>query len=287
MFIETHCHLDFPDFKDDLEAVIQRAVENGVTRMITVGTTLESSKKAIQLAERFPQVYATVGIHPNDAMNAPRHFYEQLRELARHPRVVAIGECGLDYHDLPSKEKTPSETVSQVFVMQDPDELERRMADDEIKNKQAIVFQEQLDLAVELGLNVIVHQRDSWEDTLRVLENYQGRLSAVFHCFGGNLQDAQMLAARGHLISFTGIVTFKNARQVQETAQGAAAGSFMVETDCPYLAPTPHRGQRCEPAHARLVAEKIAELRGVSVEEIAKMTTQTALSFFGLQPIAR
>ena len=283
MLIDTHAHLDFPDFEKDLNEVVQRAVHNGVNTIITIGTTLESSRKAIQIAETFPQVYAVVGIHPNEAHLAPDDFYSDLKKLAQHPRVVGIGECGLDYHYLPSMtEKSPFKDIASAGIMSDPADLETQMADDEIKNKQSIVFQQQLDLAVEIGLNVIIHQRDSWSDTLKMLENYHGRVRTVFHCFGGTREDAELLLKNNHLVSFTGIVTFKNARQIQETVKALPPGSFMVETDCPYLAPTPFRGQRCEPFHARFTAEKIAELKNISPAEVAEMTSTAARFFFKL-----
>ena len=135
-------------------------------------------------------------------------------------------------------------------------------------------------MTAELGLNAVIHQRDSWDDTLKILSEFTGRVRGVFHCFGGTAEQAREVIALGHLVSFTGIVTFKNARQVQATAQDMPFDQFMVETDCPYLAPAPDRGKRCEPAHTRRVAEQIAQLRGVSVEEIAARTTQTAREFF-------
>jgi TatD DNase family protein len=138
----------------------------------------------------------------------------------------------------------------------------------------------QLDLAVELGLNVVIHQRSSWSDTLEVLRGYTGKVRGVFHCFGGTPEEAAEVASLGHLVSFTGIITFKNAEQVRETAAAVALDGYMVETDCPYLAPVPHRGKRAEPAHTRLVAETIAKARGISLEEVAAQTTRTAEGFF-------
>jgi TatD DNase family protein len=142
------------------------------------------------------------------------------------------------------------------------------------------VFHHQLALAAELGMNVVVHERDAWEDTVAQLAPFAGKLRAVFHCFGKSIEHARELVALGHLVSFTGIVTFKNSQNVQDTAAVLAADAFMVETDCPFLAPPPHRGKRCEPAHTRLVAEKIAELRGAALDEIAAQTTATAEGFF-------
>jgi TatD DNase family protein len=281
MLTDTHCHLDFSDFNPDREAVIQRARDQGVTRFVSIGTTLESSRAALALSEKHAGVYATVGIHPNEAMEAPGQVYDLLRELAAHPKVVALGECGLDYHYLPSKlQKSAFASADAALLSTSSGSLESQMADDEVKNCQNSIFRQQLDLAVELGLNVVVHQRDSWTDTVSILEEYQGKLRAVFHCFGGSLEEAEDLIAQNHLVSFTGLITFKNAQMVQETAAKISEGNFMVETDCPYLAPVPHRGKRCEPAFTRLVAERLAHLRGCSLEKIAQATEATANSFF-------
>lgn len=256
MLTDTHSHLDFPDFANDLDAVLARADEAGVKRIITIGTTLEGSRRALDLAEKYPQVWATVGVHPSNADEAPDDVQTPLRELAKHPKVVALGECGLDYH-------RPPPTNHDAY-----------------KAKQALVFRQQLDLAVELGLNVVIHERDSWDDTIAQLAPYTGRLRAVFHCFGKSPDHARTLLERGHLVSFTGIVTFKNAGAVKETATTIPAGNFMFETDCPFLAPAPFRGKRCEPTHSRNVAEYVAALRSVSLETLAAETEATANAFF-------
>ncbi len=287
MLIDTHAHLDYPDFENDLDALLARSREAGVTRVITIGTSVKSSRRAVALAEKHPEVFAVVGVHPtSDAVEGD--IIAPLRELARHPRVVAIGETGLDYHRLPSIERKPrGASPMPALTGEQPSDLEDAIADGAYKDAQAQIFQQQLDLAEELGLNVVIHQRDAWEDTLAVLKLRADRLRGVFHCFGGSLEQAREVVAAGHLVSFTGIVTFKNARIVQETAAGLPGDTFMVETDCPYLAPAPHRGGRCESAHTRLVAEKIAELRGVSVEEIARLTTATAEKFFAFDRAGR
>jgi TatD DNase family protein len=258
MLIDTHAHLDYTDYDPDRAAVIARATEAGVTEVISIGTRIDSSTRAVELAENFPNIWATVGIHPGEVDSAPDDAVDRLRALAQSSRVVAIGEIGLDYHRLPA----------------DSAEAEAN------KRRQAVLFREQLELTAELGLNAVIHQRDSWDDTLRILSDFTGKVRGVFHCFGGTIEQAREVMARGHLVSFTGIVTFKNARQVQETARALEAGQFMVETDCPYLAPVPDRGKRCEPAHTRRVAEQIAQLRGVALEEIAARTTATAREFF-------
>ena len=258
MLIDTHAHLDYSDYDPDRAEVIARATEAGVTEIISIGTRIDSSLRAVELAENFPNIWATVGVHPCEADEVPDDAVDRLRALAQSRRVVAIGEIGLDYHHLP----------------ENPAEIEPN------KQRQAELFRRQLALTAELGLNAVIHQRDSWDDTLKILSEFTGRVRGVFHCFGGTIEQAREVIALGHLVSFTGIITFKNARQVQATAQDVAFDQFMVETDCPYLAPTPDRGKRCEPAHTRRVADKIAELRGVSVEEIAARTTATAREFF-------
>ena len=281
MLIDTHAHLDFPDFAEDFDAVLARAAGAGVTRVITIGTSLEGSRRAVELAHRYPQVFATIGVHPGNAMEAPEDVLGPLRELARHPKVVAIGEIGLDYHRLPSAGLLGGkDAVLSEMPLSDPLEPIAALRDGAVKAAQAAVFEQQLDLAVELGMNVVIHERDAWEDTVEQLRPFTGKLRAVFHCFGKSLAQAQELVALGHLVSFTGIVTFKNAQVVQETAAQLPGDAFMMETDCPYLAPVPHRGKRCEPAHTRLVAEKIAALRGEPLDYLAAKTTATAEAFF-------
>jgi TatD DNase family protein len=263
MLIDTHAHLDYTDYDPDRAEVIARATEAGVTEIISIGTRIDSSTRAVELAENFPNIWATVGIHPGEVEGtpffAPEDAVERLRAMAKSSsRVVAVGEIGLDYHRLPEY----------------PVEAEANKA------RQADLFRRQLELTAELGLNAVIHQRDSWDDTLKILGEFTGQVRGVFHCFGGTIEQAREVIALGHLVSFTGIVTFKNARQVQATAQNIAFDQFMVETDCPYLAPAPDRGKRCEPAHTRRVAEQVAQLRGVTLEEVAARTTETARKFF-------
>jgi TatD DNase family protein len=283
MLIETHAHLDYPDFANDLEEVLRRAADAGVTRIVTVGTSIESSRRAIELAEKYPAVYAAIGVHPSFVEEAEDDVITPLRALAKNPRVVAIGETGLDYHRLPSEE-VAKETQVQVMTAlrtETDEEIEAQIRDGAYKSKQASLFQQQLDLATELGLNVVIHQRDAWQDTVRIMQAYTGKLRGVFHCFGGTLDEANEVLALDHLVSFTGIVTFKNAAAVREVAAEIPLWKFMVETDCPYLAPAPFRGKRCEPAYTRIVADAIAAARGVSLEEISEATTETAEKFFG------
>lgn len=257
MLIDTHAHLDFPEFEGELDAIVERAAQAGVTRIVTIGTSLESSRRAVAIAEAHPAIYAAIGIHPGSATEAEPGALAGLRELAPSPRVVAIGETGLDYYRMDG------------------------IDDAAVKAAQASIFQGQLDLAAECGLNVVIHQRgDCLGDTLQLLAPYQGKFQAVFHCFGGAPETAAELLALGHLVSFTGIVTFKNAGLMMATAASVPDGSYMVETDCPYLAPVPFRGKRCEPAYTRQTAEKIAALRNQPLEQIAKATSATAEAFF-------
>jgi len=283
MLVETHAHLDYPDFANDFDDVLRRATEAGVTRIITIGTSVESSRRAVDLAEKHSNIFAVIGVHPTYAEESGEDVITPLRELAKNPRVVAIGETGLDYHHLPSV-SAAKEKVVQVFARalqgETEEEIEANIQDGAFKSRQASLFQQQLDLAVELGLNVVIHQRDAWDDTLEIMRPYSGKLRGVFHCFGGTLEQADEVVDLGHLLSFTGIVTFKNGACVREVAARIPLHKFMVETDCPYLAPVPFRGKRCEPAYTRLVAESIAAARGVSLEEIARATTTTADDFF-------
>ncbi len=283
MLIETHAHLDYPDFAPDFDDVLRRAEEAGVTRIITIGTSVESSRRAVELAEKHANVYAVIGVHPTSDETGDEDVTSPLRELAGRARVVAIGETGLDYHRLPSAEIAKRKDV-QVFARalqgETESEIEGAIHDGAYKSRQASLFQQQLDLAVELGLNVVIHQRDAWEDTLEILRPYSGKVRGVFHCFGGTLEQAREVIGQGHLVSFTGIVTFKNGADVCDVAAKLSLGEFMVETDCPYLAPEPHRGKRCEPAYTRLVAESIATARGISLDELARATTATAEEFF-------
>ena len=258
MLIDTHAHLDYEDFAADFEAVLQRARDMGIGRIVTIGTSVESSRRAVELATRHPMIHAVVGVHPTSAADAPSGLRSILREFGQHPRVAAIGETGLDYHRLPD----------------DPGAV---AAD---KALQAEVFRQQLDAAADLRLNVVIHQRDAWQDTLEIMRSYAGRLRGVFHCFGGTPAQAQEVLALGHLVSFTGIATFKNGGVVRETAAAVPADRFMVETDCPYLAPVPYRGKRCEPAHTRETAAVVAAARGITLDTLAAQTTATAEAFF-------
>jgi TatD DNase family protein len=266
MLIDTHAHLDYPDFSPDLADVVARAHDAGVTEIIAMATRIETSAGAIAVAEKFPNVWATVGIHPMEVGDAPADTIARLRELARHPRVVAIGEIGLDYHALAADSSRAGA----------------------IKARQAELFQQQLELAVELGLNVVLHIRESfqpelWADALRIMTPFTGRLRAVFHCFKGTPEQVAQVVAMGHLVSFTGFVTYPEMPQIPATATVIDAASFMLETDAPFQRPPPDREKRCEPAFLREIAECIADLRGIPLEQLARETTDTARNFFAFK----
>ncbi len=259
MLTDTHCHLDFPQLVQDLPAVLERARAAGVHRMICIGTSIEGSRRAIALAEEHPQIFAVVGVHPNSAEEVTDGWLAELRTLAAHPRVVALGETGLDYFRLPKS--NGADTIAR-------------------KVQQAAVFKAQLDLAAELKLPVVIHERDAWDDTLAMLRPYTGRVRGVFHCFGRSFAHAESLLALGHRVSFTGIATFPSAPEAQACAAQLPAGTFFVETDAPYLAPVPFRGKTCEPAHVALTARHIAELRNTTLEKLAAETEAAANQFF-------
>jgi TatD DNase family protein len=281
MLTDTHAHLGFPDFAGDFDAMLERADAAGVKRIVTIGTSIDGSRRAVDLAERYPNVWAAIGVHPASAEDAPEDVSKPLRELAQSSRVVAIGETGLDYYRLPSAlEAQSSPPLAPALLNETPNEIGGAIRDGAYKAAQARVFEQQLDLAVDLGLNVVIHERAAWDDTVAMLRPYSGKLRAVFHCFGGSLEHAVQVLREGHLVSFTGIVTFKNAQIMQETAATIPDGTFMVETDCPFLAPVPYRGKRCEPAHTRITAEKIASLRNVTLPTIGTQTEATAEAFF-------
>lgn len=279
MLIDTHAHLDFPDFANDLDAVLSRAERAGVKQIITIGTTLASSRRSIELTERYPNLFAAVGIHPNSVGEERDDFIQELRALASHPKVVAIGETGLDYHYLPSrneKEDVLRTTLGSASI----GSVETEIRDEAVKAAQSAAFEQQLELAAEVGKSVVIHQRDAWDDTVAILRRYPVR--AVFHCFNSSVEQALDVIDLGHWVSFTGIVSFKKAAEVRKAAASIPLNRLMVETDCPYLAPVPNRGKRCEPAFVRDTAQVIAELRGMTLPDFASRTTANAESFFGI-----
>jgi len=263
IFYDTHAHLDYPDYAHDLPELIERAQAAGITKIISIGTDLESSARAIKLAERFPGVFAAAGWHPSNAHEAPDDIRPVLRELVKHPKVVAIGEIGLDYHRLPGGKTSGSAADDAGY-----------------KTKQAAIFQQQLEIAAEAGLNCVIHQRDSFDDTLAQLKPFAGKVRGVFHCFGENTDRMRRVLDMGSLVSFTGIVTFKNGQNVRDTLVATPLGKFMLETDCPYLAPVPYRGKRCEPAYVKEISETVAQTKGCPLEELSAETCKTAAEFF-------
>jgi TatD DNase family protein len=259
--VDTHAHLDFSKFDADRQAVIERARAAGVTTIVTVGTDLASSHRAVELAREYKAVYASVGMHPHDAKKLDGATLAQLRELAQKPKVVAVGEIGLDYYRNLS-----------------PRDAQRR------------AFQAQLAWAARLGKPVIIHDRDAHDEVLEALISWAaglenstlaGRLG-VLHTFSGDLEMAKRAIDLGFYISISGPVTYRNARQLPDIVRALPLDRLLVETDCPFLAPEPHRGKRNEPAYTRLVAERIAELKGVSFDDLARATTDNAQRLFEL-----
>jgi TatD DNase family protein len=263
IFYDTHAHLDYPDYAGDLPEVVARAGAAGISRVITIGTDLESSRRAITLSERFPDVFAAIGWHPTNVLEAPADLRPALRELAGHPRVVAIGETGLDYYRLPSANPGGANADDAAY-----------------KQKQADLFQQQLEVAAEFGLNCIIHQRAALEDTLKQMQAFEGRVRGVFHCFVDDADAMRRIVGMGSLVSFTGIVTFKNGQGVRDTVAATPLDRFMLETDCPYLAPVPYRGKRCEPAYVREISEVVAAAKRCSLDELSAATCGTARKFF-------
>src|SRR6185312_3727340 len=258
-FFDTHAHLDYPDYTNDLSEVVARAHAAGISKIISIGTDLASSKRAIQLAEQFPNIFAVVGWHPSNAHEAPDDIRDPLRELAKHPKVVALGETGLDYHRLPGKENGGASVPASGL-------------DADYKKKQSEIFQQHLEVAIELGLNCVVHQRDAFDDTLAQLKPVAGKVRGVFHCFGEPTERMKQILEIGSLVSFTGIVTFKNGQNVRDTVAATPLDKFMLETDCPYLAPVPYRGKRCEPAYVKEISETVAQVRNCSLDELSAAT---------------
>jgi TatD DNase family protein len=261
-FYDTHAHLDYDDYKADFADVLARAQNAGITKIISIATDLSSSRRARALAEKNEMVYAAVGWHPGNAHEAPADIRPELRELARHPRTVAIGECGLDYYRLPGSQGGSA-------------------ADDaSYKRKQAEIFQQQLEVAAETGLNCVIHQRSSFDDTFAQIQPFAQLTQGVFHCFGESVERLEKILSLGWLVSYTGIVTFKNGQNIRDAVAATPLDKFMLETDSPYLAPVPFRGKRCEPAYVKEISLTIAQVKGCSLDELSLATCQTARKFF-------
>jgi TatD DNase family protein len=251
--VDSHCHLDDAKFEPDREAVVARAQEAGVERMLAIGTGSgpPDLEAAIRLADCYPFVYATVGVHPHDAAKATPETWARLRELAAHPKVVAIGEIGLDYH----YDFSPRPVQCEAFAMQ-------------------------LGIAKDARKPIVIHTREAWEDTMRMLGTaWQG---GIMHCFTGDEQQAREALDAGFHLAFGGVLTFPSAESVRQAARITPAERLLVETDCPYLAPVPMRGKRNEPALMVHTVRRLAEVRGCTEEEIAEQTTRNFEQLCGI-----
>lgn len=253
MLIDTHTHLDDARYESDREAVIARARETGIDSMITIGCDLSTSQAAVALANRYPFVYATVGVHPHEVKHIEDGWYNEFRRLAENKKVVAFGEVGLDYH----------------YNYSSPKEQRDR-------------FREQIQLARELGLPLVIHTREAQEDTIQILKDERSaEIGGVFHCFSGDAWLAKDALDLGFYLSFSGILTFQNAGRLRDIAKTVPLDRILIETDCPYLTPVPHRGKRNEPAFVRHVAEILAAVASVSdLDEIYRLTTENARRLF-------
>ena len=252
MYFDSHAHLDEACFAEDFEEILARMAQNQVRGMMNIGCDLPSSERSIRLAERYDRIWAAVGSHPDDADQVDEARILMYRKLARHSRVKAIGEIGLDYH----YEDIPRDVQQHAFRLQ-------------------------MALAEELELPVVIHEREAHGDALTIIDEYPSG-KGVFHCFSGSPELANELVRRGWYIGFTGVVTFKNARKAVETAKSIPLGRILIETDCPYMAPEPYRGRRNDPSYVPLVAQKIAELRGLPAATVAQATWDNARKLFCL-----
>ena len=259
MLVDSHCHLDFPDFAAELDSIVARAEAAGVGRMVTISTRVRKHVPVLAIAERFPNVTCSVGTHPHHAHEELDITADDLIARTSHPKVVAIGEAGLDYH----YDNSPRDAQRQGFLTH-------------------------IAAARETKLPLVIHTREADEDTARILEDEMGKgpFSAVLHCYTGGEELARRAVALGCYIGFTGIVTFKNSADLRAIAKDVPADRFLIETDAPYLAPTPYRGKRNEPAYVTEVAKTLAEVRGVSPEEIARQTTENFFRLFAKVPRA-
>ncbi len=257
MLVDSHCHLDFPDFADELDAVVARARTAGIGRMVTISTRVKRLPQLLDLAMRFPDVYGSVGTHPHNAHEELDVTAQELVALAAHPRVVAIGEVGLDYH----YDKSPRAAQEQGF-------------------------RTHIAAARASGLPLVIHSRDADDDMARILteEAGKGAFTAILHCYTGGMELARQGVALGHYVSFSGILTFKKSDDLRAIAATLPADRILVETDAPYLAPGRHRGKRNEPAFVVETAKVLAQVRGVSFDEIARQTTENFFRLFAKVP---
>ena len=258
MLIDSHAHLDFSQFDRDRAQVLERAWAAGLVAIVNAGADLPSSRAGVELAQKHARVFAAVGVHPHDAKELTAEVLTELESLARSPKVAAIGEIGLDfYRDL------------------SPRPVQRK------------AFEAQLGLAAKLGKPVIIHDRDAHAEVMAILRDWARTVTrpekGVLHCFSGDLEMAEEAVEMGFLLSIAGPITYQNSRKLPEIAAALPLNKMLVETDCPYLAPHPHRGKRNEPAYVALVAEAIARLRGISPEEVGRATTANAARLFGLE----
>ena len=257
MLVDSHCHLDFPDFAVELDAVVGRARAAGIGRLVTISTRVKRHAQVLAIAERFPEVFCSVGTHPNHAHEEPDIDANALTVIAKHPKVVAIGEAGLDYF----RNTSPREA-------------------------QAAGLRQHIAAARETGLPLVIHSRDCDADMARILkeESGKGAFPAILHCFTGGRDLAFTAIELGHYVSFTGILTFKTSDALRAIAADLPADRIMVETDAPYLAPLPYRGKRNEPAYVAETAKVLADARGVSADEIARQTTENFFRLFNKVP---
>lgn len=253
---DSHAHLDDERFDQDREEIIKSLKANGISLVINPGADMKSSRKALGLADLYPNVYAAVGIHPQEASNYDSEDLEIIRKWSENPKVVAIGEIGLDYYYGKNN-----------------------------KEEQIKLFREQIKLASEMSLPVIIHMRDATEDTYNILKEYEGKVRGVMHCYSGSLEMAELFMELGYYISLAGVVTFKNAKTAKEVAKNIPLERLLIETDSPYLTPEPNRGKRNEPRYVKHVADKICELRGISLVEFSEITRKNTEELFGLQGV--
>lgn len=249
--IDTHAHYDDPAFDSDRDELLTEILNESVDKLITIGCSIEGSRNAIKIAEKFPSVYASVGIHPSDCMGSSDNYIDILREMSKNKKVVAIGEIGLDYH-----------------------------YDGYDKETQIDCFIKQLELAKELSLPVIIHSREATSDTMDILRKYKPK--GVVHCFSGSVETAREIIELGMMISFTGVLTFKNSRKAVEACSAIPMERIMLETDSPYMAPVPHRGKRNNSSYVLHVAEKVAEIKNMTIDEVITICNENAVRFFGL-----